>query len=99
MKVWLVSVALLFVVAEFLLWAKNFILPLPIYLLGGAFLAIASNYEKGIFALFRSQAEVPFNTLSQTATLIETEPNQISETELTAVTYLPQQQVQPAKPD
>ncbi|GAB4236703.1 MAG: hypothetical protein Kow0049_22030 [Stanieria sp.] len=97
MKVWLISVALLFVVAEFLLWAKNFILPLPVYLLGGAFLAIASNYEKGIVALFRSQGEVPLNTLSQTATLIETEPNQISETELTAVTYLPQQQPQPTK--
>lgn len=97
MKVWLISVALLFVVAEFLLWAKNFILPLPVYLLGGAFLAIASNYEKGIVALFRSQEQVPLNTLSQTATLIETEPNQISETELTAVTYLAQQQPQPTK--
>ncbi|BAU66746.1 hypothetical protein STA3757_41510 [Stanieria sp. NIES-3757] len=99
MKVWLISVAFLFVVAEFLLWAKNFILPLPVYLLGGAFLAIASNYEKGIVALFRSPEQVPLNTLSQTATLIETAPNQISETELTAVTSLPQQQPQLTKPD
>lgn len=94
MKVWLISVALLFVLAEFLLWAKNFILPLPVYLLGGAFLAIASNYEKGIFALFRSSEEVPLSSISQTATLIETEPNKISETELSAVPALPQRQPQ-----
>ena len=42
-KAWLVSVGILFVLAEFSIWLKQFMLPLPIYVLGGAFLAIASN--------------------------------------------------------
>ena len=52
-KAWLFGVGILFVLAELGIWLKQFILPLPIYILGGAFLAIASNYEKGIMALFR----------------------------------------------
>ena len=56
-QAWLFGVAILFVLAELGIWLKQFILPLPIYILGGAFLAIASNYEKGIIALFR-QSEV-----------------------------------------
>lgn len=71
MKGWLVSVAVLFVLAEVCLWLKDFILPLPIYLLGGAFLAIASNYEKGMDALFRQESSQSVDTVSQTATLVE----------------------------
>ena len=56
MKVWLVSVAILFVLAEVYIAIKDFILPLPIYVLGGALLAIASNYEQGIMALFRQES-------------------------------------------
>ena len=56
-RAWLFGVGILFVLAEFGIWLKQFILPLPIYILGGAFLAIASNYERGIIALFR-QSEV-----------------------------------------
>ncbi len=70
MKAWLISVALLFVLAEFSLWIADFILPLPIYILGGAFLAIASNYEKGIVALFRQQIDSTPESLSQIATLV-----------------------------
>ena len=70
MKTWLISVALLFVLAEFSLWIADFILPLPIYILGGAFLAIASNYEKGIMALFRQQIDLTSETISQTATIV-----------------------------
>ena len=71
MRVWLVSVAVLFVLAEVYLSIKDFILPLPIYILGGAFLAIASNYDKGIMALFRQESIVDRDIISQTATLIE----------------------------
>jgi hypothetical protein len=46
MKVWLVTVFLLFCLVQFVLWLKDFIVPLPLYLLAGAFLAIASNYQK-----------------------------------------------------
>ncbi len=70
MKAWLISVVILFVLAEFSLWVANFILPLPIYILGGAFLAIASNYERGIMAMFRQQINLNPETISQTATLI-----------------------------
>jgi hypothetical protein len=38
----------LFAGVELFQWLKGVILPLPIYVLAGAFLAIASNYEKGL---------------------------------------------------
>jgi len=71
MKGWLVSVAVLFVLAEILLWLKNFILPLPIYLLGGAFLAIASNYDKGMNAIFKQEPSQSADIVTHTATLVE----------------------------
>lgn len=46
MKVWLACFLVLFALAELFQWAKQLSLPLPIYILGGAFLAIASNYSK-----------------------------------------------------
>lgn len=46
MRVWLSCFLVLFAIAEFFEWAGHFTLPLPIYILGGAFLAIASNYDK-----------------------------------------------------
>ncbi|MBW4557281.1 MAG: hypothetical protein KME59_15300 [Trichormus sp. ATA11-4-KO1] len=46
MKVWLACFLLLFALAELFDWLKAFSLPLPIYILGGAFLAVASNYDK-----------------------------------------------------
>lgn len=45
MKAWIACFVILFGLAELFLWITDFILPLPIYLLGGAFLAIASNRE------------------------------------------------------
>ncbi len=44
----IVTILVLFVGVEFFQWLRGVILPLPLYVLGGAFLAIASNYEKGI---------------------------------------------------
>ena len=70
MRVWLVSFSLLFVLAEILQWAKGFLLPLPIYLLAGAFLAIASNYDKGIFSSTTSKSANVDKCISQTATLV-----------------------------
>lgn len=70
-KAWLVSVAILFVLAELSIWLKQFMLPLPIYILAGAFLAIASNYEKGLLAMFRQENSLNSDVLTQTATLIE----------------------------
>ncbi len=69
-KAWLFGVGILFVLAEFSIWLKQFMLPLPIYILGGAFLAIASNYEKGLSALFRQEEALTSDILTQTATLL-----------------------------
>ena len=44
MKAWLTCFFVLFVLAKLFLWLKGFIVPMPVYVLGGAFLAIASNY-------------------------------------------------------
>lgn len=70
-KAWLIGVGILFVLAEFGIWLKQFMLPLPFYILGGAFLAIASNYEHGIIRMFRQSEPTTPEVLAQTATLIE----------------------------
>jgi hypothetical protein len=46
MKVWITCFFVLFGTAELLQWIQKFSLPLPVFVLGGAFLAIASNYSK-----------------------------------------------------
>ncbi|MDX2229815.1 MAG: hypothetical protein NW220_09270 [Leptolyngbyaceae cyanobacterium bins.349] len=46
MRVWLISFILLFGAAELYQWASELTLPMPIFVLGGVFLAIASNYDK-----------------------------------------------------
>lgn len=74
LKAWLVGVAILFVLAELGIWLKQFILPLPIYILAGAFLAIASNYERSIIGLFRQSDPSPPEVLAQTATLVTETP-------------------------
>jgi hypothetical protein len=45
-KVWITCFILLFGAAEVLQWVQQVSLPLPIFILGGALLAIASNYDK-----------------------------------------------------
>jgi hypothetical protein len=52
MKVWLLSVALLFGVVELYQWMQDVTLPLPIYAIAGVLLAIASNYQKGLNEVF-----------------------------------------------
>lgn len=69
MKSWLFSVAILFILAKALLWVKGFILPLPIYVLAGAFLAIASNYDKGIMSVL-SVATMPNDQPNQNNTVV-----------------------------
>lgn len=52
MRIWLACFFVLFALAQFFDWLKQFSLPLPIYILGGAFLAVASNYDKIISSYF-----------------------------------------------
>ncbi|MEH2347990.1 MAG: hypothetical protein V7K55_08300 [Nostoc sp.] len=56
MKVWLACFLVLFALAELFDWLQKFNLPLPIYILGGAFLAVASNYDKIIDYYFDDQS-------------------------------------------
>jgi len=59
MRVWLICFFILFALAEFFKWLRGFSVPvpLPIYILGGVFLAVASNYDK-IFGYYVSNASV-----------------------------------------
>jgi hypothetical protein len=54
MTVWLICFFLLFAIAEVFSWAFDWLgslsLPLPIHILAGSFLAVASNYNKIIAA-------------------------------------------------
>lgn len=62
MRIWFICFVVLFALAQLFDWIQQFSLPLPIYILGGAFLAVASNYEK----LFGSYlGELPNETFTQ----------------------------------
>lgn len=57
MRIWLACFGVLFAIAELYQWAKHLTLPLPVYILGGAFLVLASNYNKRSGLLFRDSTE------------------------------------------
>ena len=72
MRVWFVTVTLLFLLIQLYQWLRGFMLPLPVYAMAGAFLAIASNYEKGIASFFPTISPTQDNDLiHQTANLVE----------------------------
>lgn len=53
---------LFFGLSQFFQWAQHLTLPLPIFILGGAFLAIASNFDRraGLpFSLLNPPTEAP----------------------------------------
>ncbi|MGB2927078.1 MAG: hypothetical protein WBB82_17400 [Limnothrix sp.] len=55
MRIWLTTVVILFIGVQIFQSVKGFFVPLPIYILAGAFLAIASNYDKGIMPQFKTK--------------------------------------------
>lgn len=59
MRIWLTCFGMLFAIAELYQWAKDLSLPLPIYILGGAFLAITSNYNKRSGLFFQNSSTEP----------------------------------------
>ncbi|MGK7933235.1 MAG: hypothetical protein AB4041_17630 [Microcystaceae cyanobacterium] len=72
MRTWLVTVTLLFLLAQLYQWLRGFMLPLPAYVMAGAFLAIASNYEKGMASFFPTDSSNPDNDIiRQTASLVD----------------------------
>lgn len=46
MRVWITSFLVLFGIVELYQWMRHFSVPLPMFILAGALLAIASNYGK-----------------------------------------------------
>ena len=59
MRIWLACFFILFALAELFDWMQQLRLPMPIYILGGAFLAIASNYNKQFGSFFRNSSAQP----------------------------------------
>jgi len=45
-KIWLIAVGLIFFSVQLYQWLQSILLPLPIYIFGGAFLSIASNLKQ-----------------------------------------------------
>jgi hypothetical protein len=59
MKVWITCFLVLFGVAELLQWIRAFSLPLPVFIVAGAFLAVISNYDKLTHLPFHPDYEDP----------------------------------------
>lgn len=60
MRVWITSCLVVFGMMELYQWIKHLTLPLPIFILGGALLAIASNYDKlGSCTIQESTSQTP----------------------------------------
>lgn len=69
MKVWFICFILLFGAAELLQWAQQFSLPLPVFILGGAFLAVISNFDKLTHLPFHPDYQEPDLPQSEAATV------------------------------
>ena len=48
LNVWLFAVAVIFALVQIYQWLQKVLLPLPVYVMAGAFLAIASNLNRGL---------------------------------------------------
>lgn len=77
MRVWIVSCGILFVGVQVLQWAQEWIVPLPFYIIGGAVLAIASNYEKATTksSLDVSQSPQPHSQVPLPPTKLTKQPS------------------------
>ncbi|MEB3215677.1 MAG: hypothetical protein VKN72_05365 [Nostocales cyanobacterium 94392] len=71
MRIWFICFVVLFALAQLFDWIQQFSLPLPIYILGGAFLAVASNYEK-LFGSYLGQ--LPNETFTQQQLDVASQP-------------------------
>lgn len=86
---------LFFGLSQFFQWAKHLTLPLPIFILGGAFLAVASNFDRraGLpFNLLNPPTEAPKESPSSaTPTIASTQNPVISPTTSPSVTQTPRE--------
>jgi hypothetical protein len=83
MRFWFVCFVLLFSFAELFQWLEQFSLPLPIFVLGGVFLAIASNYGKLKYLPFHPEhndsqvlGEQPYESMKSAASWAEPKASQ-----------------------
>lgn len=76
MKIWATTFVVLFGLVELYQWVQHFswtiTLPLPVFILGGAALAIASNYDKRAGLPFGLNLEEPKAIANSTANAINT---------------------------
>jgi hypothetical protein len=79
----LVCFVLFFGLSQFFQWTKHLTLPLPIFILGGAFLAIASNFNK--------RAGLPFSLLNELSSQGSEQPEPEAPPELAQSSKLPVQ--------
>lgn len=83
MRVWIASFLVLFGMAELYQWLKHFTLPLPVYILGGAFLAISSNYERITgFPFQKTLEDKPTAIPSQMPVNLAVEQSQLNQSNL-----------------
>ncbi|MGD1874585.1 MAG: hypothetical protein ACFB02_16220 [Mastigocoleus sp.] len=85
MKVWLACFLILFALAELFDWIQEFSFPLPIYILGGLFLAVASNYNELIGSYMSNYSDDPVVESSEPLQL-----NLATQTEHNIPTEIPQ---------
>lgn len=71
MKIWLTSFVLLFALAQLFQWIKHWSPPLPIFILAGLCLAIASNYDKRSGWPFRNNLSGVKENYNQTPTIVD----------------------------
>ena len=74
MKVWLVCFFVLFGGAELFKWLQDVSVPLPIYVLGGAFLAVASNHDKIFGPYLKNLPGITLVELSEQVSKLESSP-------------------------
>lgn len=66
MRIWIISFLVLFGIAELYPWVTHFTVPLPMFILGGALLAIASNYGKLNFVSLQQSGTANAKQLEET---------------------------------
>ncbi|MDJ0618920.1 MAG: hypothetical protein QNJ63_19625 [Calothrix sp. MO_192.B10] len=78
MRVWIACFVVLFALAQLFDWVQKFSFPLPIYILGGAFLAVASNYEKLFGSYVRDRVDATLESPTEQLQLNAPSPTPVS---------------------
>ncbi|MFN9174367.1 MAG: hypothetical protein ACK58N_07600 [Synechocystis sp.] len=85
---WVLIVVVLFIGVQLFQWLQGAILPLPLYVMAGAFLAIASNYDKGMGRLINRGEQVVATVSATLQAELEPQNNAVAQPELKPETAL-----------